>query len=49
MRKKKSRAYKQTNKNQRIEDYEIAVKNYKAWINSLEGGGYIPENAQGER
>jgi hypothetical protein len=31
-------------KNQGQEDYELALKNYKEWINSLEGEGYIPEN-----
>jgi hypothetical protein len=30
-------------KNQGKEDYELAVKNYKGWIHSLEG--YIPGSA----
>jgi hypothetical protein len=29
-------------KNQGREDYELAMKNYKSWIDSLEGEGFIP-------
>ncbi len=35
-------------KNQGIADYEAAIKNYKAWISSLEGSGYLHETAQEE-
>jgi hypothetical protein len=35
-------------KNQGIEDYEAAIKNYKTWISSLEGSGYLHETVQGE-
>ncbi len=34
-------------KNQGIEDYEAAIKNYNAWISSLEGSKYLHEPAQG--
>jgi hypothetical protein len=34
-------------KNQGLDDYEATIKNYKAWISSLEGSGYIHENTQG--
>ena len=34
-------------KNQGIEDYEAAIKNYKAWISSLEESGPPREPAQG--
>lgn len=29
-------------RNQGREDYELAVKNYRGWIDSLEGEGYVP-------
>jgi hypothetical protein len=32
-------------KNQGKEDYELAVKNYKGWIYSLEREGYMPGSA----
>jgi hypothetical protein len=32
-------------RNQGREDYELAVKNYEAWVDSLEREGYIPETA----
>ena len=32
-------------RNQGQEDYELAVKDYEAWIDSLEGEGYIPGTA----
>lgn len=32
-------------RNQGQEDYELALKNYESWINTLEGEGYIPETA----
>lgn len=35
-------------KNQGLEKYETAIKNYKAWISSLEGSGYLHEAAQGD-
>lgn len=31
-------------RNQGRLDYELAVKNYQSWINSLEDEGYIPES-----
>ena len=32
-------------RNQGQEDYELALKNYTSWINTLEGKGYIPETS----
>ena len=32
-------------RNQGREDYELTLKNYKGWIDTLEGEGYIPRTA----
>jgi len=35
-------------RNQGREDYELAIKNYKDWISSLEGVGYLHETSRQE-